>query len=427
MLTPQTWDFDSRPLVVIWEITRACALACKHCRAEAIPRRNPLELTTEEGYRLMDQVRELGSPVFVLTGGDPLMRPDFYDLIRYGSAIGLRVSASPSGTRLVRRQAMQRAAEAGLRRVSFSLDGASAETHDAFRRVRGSFGWTIDGIRYAREAGMEVQINTTLSRYSIGELDRIASLVADLGAVLWSVFFLVPVGRGAAEEVVSPEEHERVLHWLWELSGRAPFAVKTTEAPFYRRVALQRGGTLPTPAGPAGGSPFAPDMPLPGRLGSYGVNDARGFVFISHTGDVSPSGFLPLVAGNVRERPLGEIYRDAPLFKALRDPDLLKGKCGVCEYRYVCGGSRARAWAVTGDYLASDPFCAYIPPAARPTGAGEGAHSANARCSSASMAGRMSGSASKSGSQVAGSCSSARGRAAGGGLSRTPRSARRQA
>lgn len=375
MFQPKAWDFNEKPLVVVWEITRACALACKHCRAEAIPHRNPLELTTEEGYRLMDQVKELGSPVFVLTGGDPLMRPDFYDLIRYGTSIGLRVSSSPSGTALVKREAMRKAAEAGLRRVSFSLDGASAETHDAFRKVRGSFDWTINGIRYARETGMEVQINTTISRYSVGELEQIARLVEDLGAVLWSLFFLVPVGRGVVGDVVSPEEHERVLRWAWELSGRVPFAVKTTEAPFYRRVALQMGGELPGPArvtprrgdgGTPDGAPmYAPDIPLPGRFGSYGVNDARGFVFVSHVGEVCPSGFLPLVAGNVREQPLARIYRESQLFRDLRNPDLLKGKCGVCEYRFVCGGSRARAWAVTGDHLASDPYCVYIPPAAR--------------------------------------------------------------
>ncbi|MCG0238675.1 MAG: radical SAM protein [Firmicutes bacterium] len=331
-------DVSQTPLVTIWEVTRACALACRHCRAEAIPRRHPLELTTEEGYRLMDQVRELGSPLFVLTGGDPLLRPDFFDLIRYATEIGLRVAATPSGTGLLTRENIRRAAEAGLRRVAFSLDGVSAGTHDAFRGVKGSFRLTLAGIEYAREAGMEVQVNTTVTRYNLAELREMPRLLEELGVRLWAVFFLVPVGRGLQEDMITPEEHEEVCRWLVAIGESVPFPIKTTEAPFYRRVAIQMGRPVP-----------------------YTVNDGKGFVFIDHLGNVCPSGFLPLPAGNIREQPLAEIYRNAPLFRDLRNPDLLKGKCGRCEYRSLCGGSRARAWALTGDPLASDPACPYEP------------------------------------------------------------------
>lgn len=361
------WDFDRAPMVVIWEVTRACALACKHCRANALTKRNPQELTFDEGCQIMDQVQAFGSPVFVLTGGDPLLRPDFYDLVRYGTSIGLRVSSSPSGTKLVTAEAMRKGAAAGLKRVQLSLDGATPETHDGFRRVLGSFQWTMDALRHARDAGIEVQIGTTLSRYSIGELERIAAIVEQVNAVLWSVFFLVPVGRGQQSDMVTPEEGERVVQWLYELSGKAPYAIKTTEAPFFRRVARQ---ATESPNAAASVSPPlravpAPGVPMPGRIASFGVNDAKGFVFIDHVGQVYPSGFLPLAAGNVRERSLAWLYQESPLFRQLRNPDLLAGKCGVCEFRWECGGSRARAYAMTGNHLASDPHCVYVPARAR--------------------------------------------------------------
>lgn len=338
-------DFDQRPLICIWEITRACQLACRHCRAEAIPCRNPDELTFAEGQRVMDQARELGAPLFVLTGGDPLMRPDFFELIAYGHSIGLKMSASPSGTPLVTAESMVRLAAAGCRRVQFSLDASTAAVHDAFRGVQGSFALTLQGVKYAQEAGMSVQIGTTVTRCNLDDLAAMADLVGRLKAVLWNCFFLVPTGRGEVADMISPAEHEQVLTWLYDLSGAVPFGIKTTEAPHFRRIALERS-----------------EAGLPGRRRvSAGVNDAKGFVFISHTGDVCPSGFLPMSAGNVRSESLVEIYRRSPLFTALRDADRLKGKCGVCEYRDICGGSRARALALTGDYLGSDPTCVYQP------------------------------------------------------------------
>lgn len=333
-------DPNQVPMVVIWEITRACSLACIHCRASAIPKRDPAELTLEEGYRLMDQVKEMGSPVFVLTGGDPLMRPDFADLVRYGTKIGLRVSASPSGTKMVTRDRMKEAVEAGLQRVAFSLDGAGPESHDNFRRVHGSYETTRQAIAFCQSLGLQVQIGTTCTRHNIHELPQIAEQMKEMGVLLWNVFFLVPTGRGLAEDMVTPQQHEEVCKWLLELSRTAPFLVKTTEAPFYRRVAAQAGTPVP-----------------------WMVNDGRGFVFIDHKGEVYPSGFLPFSGGSVRTGHLGDIYRSSPVFQELRDYSKLKGKCGVCEFRDVCGGSRARAFAMTGDYMETDPACDYVPAA----------------------------------------------------------------
>ncbi|HYF77704.1 MAG TPA: radical SAM protein [Symbiobacteriaceae bacterium] len=334
------FDFNQRPLVVIWEVTRACALACRHCRAEANPSRHPLELTFEEGCRLMDQVRALDPAVFVLTGGDPFMRKDLAELTRYGTSIGLRISGSPSGTRLANLKNMQKCAEAGMQRVAFSLDHADEAAHDAFRGVQGSYRWTMEGIAAAKEAGLEIQIGTTVTQLNKGTLPAIARKVEELGVSLWSVFFLIPTGRAQLSDMLSPEEHEVVMEWLAEYSRTAPFPIKSTEGPHWRRVLLQKGvSVLPT----------------------MGVNDGKGFAFVSHIGDVHPSGFLPWNAGNIREQNLTDIYRNSDVFRMLRDPSQLKGKCGACEYKAICGGSRARAYGVYGDWLAEDPACAYVP------------------------------------------------------------------
>jgi radical SAM protein with 4Fe4S-binding SPASM domain len=339
-------DYAVTPLVVIWEMTRACSLVCTHCRADAIPRRHPLELDTAEGFDLMDQVKELGAPVFVLTGGDPLMRRDFYELVEYGTKIGLRVSASPSATRLLNRAALDRAKQAGLVRVAISLDGAGPQTHDAFRGVPGSFDMTIRALQEARDAGLEIQVGTTVTRRTAPDLPLLLELISDLDVSMWNVFFLVPVGRGQIEDCLDAQGHEEVLIWLEKRSRETPFPIKTTEAPHYRRIAAASG------------------RPVPGS----GVGDGKGFVFISHLGEIQPSGFLPLTAGYIRQRGLTSAYRDSPLFRDLRDPDLLKGKCGACEFKRVCGGSRARAYALTGDYLGPDPACAYQPPPGSSTG-----------------------------------------------------------
>lgn len=359
-------NFDLAPFTVAWEVTRACALACVHCRATAQPKPDPRQLTYEEALRVIDQVREVGNPILIFTGGDPLMRRDVYDLMAYAVSKGLRTALTPSATALVTPKNLARVREAGVSRIAVSLDGPDAESHDQFRGFRGTFERTMRIMQYVREAGLALQINTTVSRYNVGVLDRMVDTVQAAGAVQWSVFFLVPTGRGKLDDMISAEEHERVFNWLYDLSQTAPFDIKSTAAPAYRRVAIQRarqeGAAGKAPARPIAGAGyrFQDGLDRP----AMGVNDARGFAFISHIGEVCPSGFLPVPAANVRERTFAEIYRNSGLFRELRDPDKLKGKCGVCEYRVVCGGSRARAWAVTGDYLESDPSCVYQPQAA---------------------------------------------------------------
>ncbi len=358
-------DFNLNPFIVFWEVTRACALACRHCRAEAQPRRHPLELSTEEGLGLIDQIADMGRPLLVITGGDPMMRPDLVDFVRHGRQKGLRVSLAPSATRLVTRGVLQRLKEAGLVRVSFSLDGSSAKIHDAFRQTSGSFRRTMEILGYVKETGLSLQINSTISRFNVSELEPLAAKVAEFETALWSVFFLVPTGRGKDETMVSPQEHEDVFNWLYDFSKKASFDVKTTAAQHYRRVVIQR--RRQELGGAGNGEPHlelvAPGFSYEDGIGraEKGVNDGNGCLFISHIGEVCPSGFLPLVGGNVGKQALADIYRHAPLFRDLRDPAKLKGKCGKCEYKGVCGGSRARAYAVTGDYLEAEPYCVYQP------------------------------------------------------------------
>jgi radical SAM protein len=362
-----TVDFDRTPFTVAWEITRACALACVHCRAEAIPRRDPRELSTEEGFRVIDQVVEIGRPILVVTGGDPMMRRDVFDLLAYAVSRDLRVALSPSATALVTRRALEKVKSTGVHMVHVSLDGSEPAIHDAFRGVRGSYARTTEILKDVLDLGIPLQIGTTVSRRNVLDLPRIAERVSELGATVWSVFFLVPTGRAQAADMISPEEHEQIFNWLFDLSKEAPFHVRTTAAQHYRRVVIQRSS-----ANRVGGSASpAATWHLTGagysfRMGEgpvgRGVNDGNGFCFISHIGDVYPSGFLQISAGNVRTQSLVELYRSSPLFRSLRDPSLLKGKCGRCEFRAVCGGSRARAYYLTGDYLESDPSCVYQPP-----------------------------------------------------------------
>jgi radical SAM protein len=354
-------DFDERPFIVIWETTQACDLACVHCRACAQPVRSALELSTAEAKHLIDEVKSLGAPVFVLTGGDPLKRPDIFELVSYASQIGVRISLTPSATPLLTREAIHKLKQCGLARLAVSLDGPTAEVHDAFRRVPGSFEWTLNAVRWAREMGLPVQINTTITRHNLQYLDATIALLEQLDIVLWSVFFLVPTGRGSTIDLISAEEFEQVFEKLYATSRRVPFDIKSTEAQHYRRFLLQRrteekrkGNASPVPRvaeGTADGIGRAP----------RGINDGKGFVFISHLGEVFPSGFLPVSAGNIRKEPLTEIYRHSPLFTSLRDTSNLKGKCGICEFREVCGGSRARAYALSGDVFAEEPCCIWQP------------------------------------------------------------------
>ncbi len=357
----QAIDFSERPYIAIWEVTQACDLACVHCRACAQPRRNPFELSTEEGRRLINEISGMKVPVFVLTGGDPIKRPDLFELIEYAGQVGVRVSLTPSATPLLTREVVHRLKQAGLARLALSLDGSNEEVHDAFRGMSGSFQRTIDAIEWANEAGLPVQINTTFSRRNFDNFEQIAALIERKKITLWSVFFLVPTGRGKLDDLLSAAEFEEIFAKLHALSGRASFHIKTTEAQHYRRYLLQKqveekrnGGSRPAAHSPGKMQDTIGRAPR-------GLNDGKGFVFISHTGEVFPSGFLPFSGGNVRKDSLSHIYRESPIFKQLRDPDRLGGKCGACEFRHICGGSRARAFAMTGDPLAEEPCCAYIP------------------------------------------------------------------
>jgi len=360
--------YDRAPFIVIWETTRACALACVHCRAEAIPHRNPCELTTHEARGLIDAVRRFGDPppLLVFTGGDPLRRPDIVDLVEYGTERRLAVSLTPSGTAAATEAKLAALRDAGLARLAVSLDGATAEMHDAFRGVRGSHRHTLRIIERAHALGLPLQINTTLCRRTLDELPALARQVEDWGVALWALFFLIPVGRAVADQALDAAEIERVLEWAAALSERAPFPIKTTEAPQYQRVLAGRLGVRPPAsllARPR--SDRAAGSHSVGRA-PRAVTDGNGFVFIDHVGNICPSGFLPLPRGNVRTDDLIEIYRDDALFRTLRDSNRLRGRCAVCEYRDRCGGSRARAYAATGDPLGEDPGCAWRPGAAAP-------------------------------------------------------------
>jgi radical SAM protein len=361
-------DFKERPFIVIWEVTQACDLACVHCRASAQALRNPLELTTAEGKRLIDEIAALKVPVFVLTGGDPLKRPDTYELIEYAAAQGVRISLTPSATPLLTRNAIEQMKQRGLARLAISLDGPTAAIHDAFRKVPGSYDWTLNAVRWAREIDLPVQINTTITRHNFLLIDDIIALLERLDIALWSVFFLVPTGRGQHVDLVSAEEFEQVFEKLYHLAQRAPFDIKSTEAQHYRRFLLQRR-VEERKTGVAAGARMA--HPFQSMIGvntgdgigraPKGINDGKGFAFVSHLGEVYPSGFLPLSAGNIRKQSLTELYRNSPLFTSLRNTALLKGKCGECEFKEICGGSRARAFALTGDPFAEEPCCVYQP------------------------------------------------------------------
>lgn len=365
-------NFDQSPFTVAWEITRSCALACVHCRAEAIPKRDPRELTTAEAHNLIDQVVEIGKPILVVTGGDPMMRRDIYDVLEYGVSRGLRVALSPSATALATRRALERVRDIGVSMVHISLDGAEAATHDSFRGVAGSFDRTMRILRDCQELGVSVQIGTSVTRRNLAELPAIADRAREAGIRVWSLFFLVPTGRGRVEDMITPQEQEDALQWLYTVSKDAPFHVRTAVTPAYRRVVIQRRREETRASDGEAGADAPITWEQTGAGYSFrqanaptgqGVNDGKGFCFVSHIGEVYPSGFLQIPAGNVREQSLSSIYRDSALFRELRNPSLLKGVCGACEFRAVCGGSRARAYAMTGDYLAPDPSCPYTPSA----------------------------------------------------------------
>ncbi len=361
-------DFSLSPFICIWEVTQACDLACRHCRAEAINWRDPQELSTQEGFKLIGEVRSMGTPVMVLSGGDPIKREDIFDLIRYGADLGLRMATIPAATQKLTLETVKELKGAGLAQMALSLDGPNAKIHDSFRGVPGAFDLTLRGAEYAHLVGLPLQINTTFSKYNFDAFDDIAQLVRALNVVFWEVFFLVPVGRGRLLQQMTAGQYEKLFQKLYSLSKEVSFIVKITEAPHYRRYVIQHEtknlskGSKPSEVrlpsrmtrdfGPGGSIGHAPK----------GVNAGNGYVFISHTGEIYPSGFLPLSTGNIRRDSLTRIYRENPIFQLLRSSDRLKGKCGICEYRTVCGGSRSRAYAMTNDIMAAEPFCLYHPP-----------------------------------------------------------------
>ena len=350
-------DFDGSPLMFYYEVTQACDLICKHCRASAQSQPAPGELVGEQARALIDQVTTFPRPpIVVMTGGDPLKRPDLLDLIRHAVGCGLQVALTPSATPLATREAFEAVRDAGVRRLGISLDGADAPMHDAFRGWEGSFERTMTMLRNARELGMAVQVNTTVTRRNYRRLDELADLLATKDIAMWAAFFLVPVGRGVEEQRLSAEEIEDVFARLWHHAQVQPYSVKTTEAPHYRRYVLQQGGD--PLAGPHG---KADDGRHRGHRAPLGVGDGKGVMFCSHRGEVYPAGFMPLLCGQFPRDSVVDVYQNHPMFKALRHPAGFHGKCAVCKYREICGGSRARAFAVTGDPLASEPDCYYEP------------------------------------------------------------------
>lgn len=372
-------DPATRPFLVIWEVTRACQLVCQHCRADAIRTHHPMQLSTAQGRRLLEDLASFGAPrpLVVLTGGDPFERTDLEELVAYGTSLGLHISLAPSVTPRLTTDSLRRLRDAGARAVSLSLDGSSAATHDGFRGVDGVYAATLDAARWIRDLDLRLQINTTVTGRTVEELPEVLRTVLDLGAALWSVFFLVPTGRGEQLDALDPDGTEDVLHWLHDASRLV--AIKTTEAPHYRRVVLQRSAApeLAPSTGPLYARLRAASADLVDRdTGSVrraarppiDVNAGKGFVFVDHLGAVHPSGFLPVPVGSVRDRPITTIYRESPLLRQLRDPDTFGGRCGVCEFRSVCGGSRSRAYAATGDPLAEEPSCNHQPADARATG-----------------------------------------------------------
>lgn len=350
-----THPFSERPFVAIWELTQACDLACVHCRASAVSHRNPLELTTQEGKKLLERMALMQTPLMVLTGGDPAKRPDLIPLVEYGTKVGLTMAVTPSGTQLMKKNILSDLKNAGMARVALSIDGPDATVHDAFRRVHGSFEHTLRILNDAADLGIERQVNTTLGPHNLHLMEPMSELAKNLSVTLWSVFVVVPTGRATHHHLVSPESLEKSLEDLACIAETAPFDVKTTAAPFFRRIQLEHHARKNAVG-------VMHDIDQDGQVrGQRGINDGTGFVFVSHQGAIYPSGFLPISAGNVKTDDIVDVYRTSPLFTQLRDTELLSGKCGVCPFRRICGGSRARAYAMKGDLKASDPLCAYIP------------------------------------------------------------------
>ena len=352
---PEGYVYGRAPMLVYWETTVSCGLTCRHCRAEAIPERAPDELTTAEGFRLLDAITGFGRPYphVVFTGGDPLRRSDLETLVAGATARGIGASLAPAATPELTPERLRALKAAGIQTMSLSLDGSTAERHDSFRGVPGTFEATLCAAEWTHEIGLPLQVNTLITDETLDDLPAIYELMTRVGIIRWSLFFLISIGRGTSLREIDPGQAEKLSHWLYDLSKTSPFAIKTTEATQYRRVAIRRMAA-------EGMDDEAIAATSVGR--GFGVRDGNGIMFVANNGFVFPSGFLPLPTGNVRSDDIVALYRDHPVFTGLRDAAQFKGRCGRCEYARVCGGSRARAFAWTGDALESDPLCPFVPP-----------------------------------------------------------------
>ena len=376
-------DFSVNPLMFYYEVTQACDLVCKHCRASAQENAAPDELSTETALALLEDVARFPrKPTICFTGGDPLKRADLFDLIRHATELGIGSALTPSATPLATFDAFKKAKEAGVSAIGISIDGPNPEVHDAFRGFDGSFNKALDMLQYARDLELPVQVNTSITRRNWEMIDAIADMLEDKGVMMWSVFFLVPVGRGVEEIRISPPEYRIVFEKLYQNSLKRPFSIKTTEAPHYRRYVMERGGdplAAPKHRPSFPKSAFAASMktaPQSIEIGDkkesdgvaevgqgsrsrapLGVIDGRGIMFAGHNGELYPAGFLPICCGRFPQDSVVDVYQNSPVFTALRNPELFKGRCGKCKFHSVCGGSRSRAYAVTGDFLAEEPDC----------------------------------------------------------------------
>jgi AdoMet-dependent heme synthase len=384
-----------KPRLIFWEVTKGCNLRCIHCRATATELSSINDLPSTKALNIIKQVSQLSQPILVLSGGEPLFRSDIFDLARYGVECGLRVALATNGT-LVNKEVAQKIVDAGVRRVSISLDGADAATHDAFRGIPGAFDQALRGLRNLKDLGMSVQINMTIARHNAHQLPEVLEMARRLGADALHTFLLVPVGCGvdiAEEQMVPADEYERILNWFYDRAQEGGIELKATCAPHYFRVMRQRRAAerraaesmhtaLPAPATGSGSEIGPTEMTMPGSTGislhpsarpsggphpdgmqamTKGCLAGTGVAFISHQGEVYPCGYLPALAGNLHQQSLAEIWENAPVFQQLRDTGNLKGKCGYCEFRNICMGCRARAFAATGDFMDEEPFCVYQP------------------------------------------------------------------